>query len=194
MALHLLHLHEPDVRAQMQSGWFEEREELIRTHSREACYGQQLSPLGWQVYDRAMPEALQHFDAEWLVRRMSTPQYWLSHYRRRRRYGGHATVRINPLNASRVLCEGEFNTAYVRGLARALLRRGESECIVYRAGPALEPRSECTSWEGLRFPLQQVIDGHRARYHPPPGNPSAWSIPTGPNCHHSIRAVEPPDR
>jgi hypothetical protein len=176
------------------SGWFEEREELLTSGMRERCYGAFLSEAGWEAFDRLMPEALEHHNDDWLVREMAPAHYWRASYPKRRRGGGgYTTARINPGWASRMLSLTEFNTAYVRGLARSLVRRGVSECIVYRAGPAAEPRTDCSSWEGRRFELQQVLDGHRARYFPPPGNPVAFSVPTGPNCHHSIKSVSEHD-
>jgi hypothetical protein len=33
-----------------------------------------------------------------------------------------------------------------------------------------------------------VYDGHRARYWPTE-NPTAVSVPFGPNCHHTIRRI-----
>jgi hypothetical protein len=174
----------------MVSGWFEEREDLLANYTRDACYGGHLTQTGWEAYERAMPEALESYDDDWLTREMAPSGYWLARYRRRLPRGGYTMVRVNRAAAARTLCQGEFNIAYVRGLARALLRRGEIDCIVHRAAPALEPRAECSGWEGQRVSLEQVLEGHRARYHPPPGDRGAWSLPTGPNCHHSIHAVD----
>lgn len=99
-------------------------------------------------------------------------------------------VRVNAAHHSRLLAETELDTAYVRGFAHALLDRGESHAVVYRAGSAGEPRRECSSWEGSLVPLATVIAGHRARYWPPPGDATSWSIPPGPGCHHSICAPD----
>ena len=66
---------------------------------------------------------------------------------------------MNRPEALRRLCFGEFNIAYIRGLAHALIERGETHALIYRAADAAEPRGLCTSWEGQNVPLQQVIDG-----------------------------------
>jgi hypothetical protein len=173
----------------MVFAWREEFAELTSGYPRGQCYGKQLTEDGWVAFERAMPEALGEHDDDWLTQQMRDPAYWLSAYPRRKPSGGMTMVNYNKQDALQRLCLGEFNIAYIRGLARALLARGETDCTVYRAGPALEPRSECTAWEGQRLPLTQVLAGHRIRYHPPPGDRLAWSVPTGPNCHHSIAAV-----
>ena len=85
-----------------------------------------------------------------------------------------------------MLCVSEFNIAYIRGLARTLQSEGEEQCEIFRAGSAMENDRECSAWEGKAFSVQQLIDGHRARYWPPPGDRRVWSLPTQPGCHHSI--------
>lgn len=189
MGLNLEHLSEPDVRAHMASAFDEEWAEHTAEGSVGQCYGKDLTESGWDQWARAMPDALSDHDDDWLLAQMSPSYYWKPVRLRRRKGGGYSQVNYNLGDALRVLCFGEFNVAYVRGLARALVLRGETECEVYRAGHAAEPRSECSNWEGLRFPLDQVLDGHRARYWPVPGDRKAWSVPSGPNCHHSIRAT-----
>lgn len=112
-------------------------------------------------------------------------------YPRRKPKGGISMVKYNKRDALERLCLGEFNIAYIRGLARTLQGRGETECVIYRANRAYEPRGECSEWEGQAFALQDVVDGHRARYWPlGNGRSDAFSVPTGPNCHHSIRSIE----
>jgi hypothetical protein len=103
---------------------------------------------------------------------------------------GYKPPRVNVQWATNLLCLGEFNIAYVRGLAEVLVEREETECVVYRAQDASEPRCECTDWEGQSFALRDVIEGHRARYWPPESaDESAFSVPSGFNCHHSIRSA-----
>jgi hypothetical protein len=190
MGLLLYHLHEADVRAAMVSLWSEEWGELAERADRGECYGKALTELGWQSYGDAMPEALAEYDDEWLYRRMDRSEYWVPSLPRRLPRGrGWTTRRVNRQEALRQLCYGEFNVAYIRGLAHALQDRGDTHAVVYRAGEAAEPRAECSAWEGEHVPLGQVIAGHRARYWPPPGDRTAWSLPTGVNCHHSIHAV-----
>jgi hypothetical protein len=190
MGLRLLHLGEPDVREAMVLHWSAEWSQLVDRPDRRECYGKALTDEGWDVFGDVMPEALAEHDDDWLYDRMDHAAYWVTRLPRRGR-GGHGwtTYAVNRPEHLRRLCLGEFNVAYVRGLAQALLQRGETHAEIYRAGDAVEPRSECSSWEGSPVPLQQIIGGHRARYWPPPGDPGAWSLPTGVNCHHSIRVV-----
>jgi hypothetical protein len=190
MGFEYQHLDEADVRAAMVARWREEWPTLESLEGSERPFGKQLTPSGWERFAAAMPEALAEHDDEWLKDRMSDPSSWMEKYPRRKPKGGFSMVNYNKNDALERLCFGEFNIAYIRGLATALLDRGETNCVVYRADSAYMPRGECSGWEGQQFALQDVIDGHRARYWPPgQGNPSAFSVPSGPNCHHSINAV-----
>jgi hypothetical protein len=173
----------------MVRAWSEEREDLLANWTPGQCYGKQLTSAGWIAFEQLMPEALADHDDDWLVERMGDSIYRMTQMERRKPKGGVTLVNYNKRDALERLCLGEFNIAYVRGLARVLSARGETSCIVYRANAAAEERAECTAWEGQPFPVQQVLDGHRVRYHPPPGQRLAWSVPSGPNCHHSICAV-----
>lgn len=190
MGFRFLHLHEPDVRESMVLHWSAEWSELVDRPDRTDCYGKPLTDVGWDAFGEVMPRALAEHDDDWLVVRMDDPRYWHARLPRRGRGGrGWTSYAVNRGEALRRLCHGEFNVAYIRGLAHALVERGETHAVVYRAGPAVEPRSECSGWEGREVPLADVIAGHRVRYWPAPGRASAWSLPTGVNCHHSIHAV-----
>jgi hypothetical protein len=190
VGLRFFHLNERDVRAAMVLLWSAEWADLVDSPDRGNCYGKALTDEGWAAFDEGMPKALDEYDDDWLYDRMDHSAYWQARLPRRGRGGGLTTYAVNRGEALRRLCFGEFNIAYIRGLAHALRERGETHAIVYRAGDASEQRAECTSWEGTAVPLQQVIDGHRARYWPPPGDHSVWSLPAGVNCHHSIHAVD----
>ncbi|MGB9858617.1 MAG: hypothetical protein ACPLQP_01630 [Moorellaceae bacterium] len=147
-----------------------------------------LSPLGLEVFPREMERALREGNEETLAAALALPGYWKdceTIYRR----GKPINRRIDPVNAAKELAFNEFNTWYVRGLARRLMEEGEKFCQVYRAAPAWEPRAECLQHEGKIYEVRIIYDGHRARYWPPPGNPNAFSIPVGVNCHHTIRRV-----
>ncbi|MFZ2113282.1 MAG: hypothetical protein WAU77_06075 [Solirubrobacteraceae bacterium] len=187
------HLNEADVRVEMVAAWREEWADLSANWPRGQCYGKQLTDTGWITFERVMPEALATQDDDWLVAEMSPAEYWQDRLARRTKTGV-TMVDYNKRDALEKLCLGEFNIAYIRGLARALIARGETTCMVYRANPAYVPRGECSSWEEQTFTLTDVIAGHRARYHPPPGDRLAWSIPSGPSCHHSIRSVASSDQ
>jgi hypothetical protein len=94
-----------------------------------------------------------------------------------------------PIGFPRALAMNEFNVWYTRGFARRLLEEGVETCVVYRAEQADIPRCECIALEGKKVTVRNVYNGHRARYHPEPGDPSVFSIPSGTNCHHSIRRL-----
>jgi hypothetical protein len=147
-----------------------------------------LSSAGLAAFPRAMGEAIQHGNEETLARALSDGTYW--HPTETRFRSGKAyPARVNPVKAAERLALTEFNTWYVRGLARRLMEEGEQYCEVYRAAPAWEPRSECLQHEGAIYAVKEIYEGHRARYWPRPGNTKALSIPVGPYCHHSIRRV-----
>jgi hypothetical protein len=190
MGFEYQHLDEMDVRAAMVARWQEEWPTLESLDGPERPFGKQLTLSGWERFVAVMPEALAEHDDEWLKNRMADPTFWMEKYPRRKPKGGFSMVNYNKDDALERLCFGEFNIAYIRGLATALLDRGDTKCVVYRADSAYVPRGECSVWEGQQFALQDVIDGHRARYWPPGhGNPSIFSVPSGPNCHHSVKAV-----
>jgi hypothetical protein len=74
--------------------------------------------------------------------------------------------------------------------SRALLDRGEIDCVVYQAGGDDDAQcAECAAWEGEVVPLVVVLEGHRVRCWPLPGISRAWSVPFGPDCHHTICAL-----
>jgi hypothetical protein len=184
------HLDEGDVCAAMVTCWREEWAGLEPLARSGRPYGKQLTDAGWDSFSVSMIEALAEHDDEWLCEQMSDLSYWDTHLARNTKQGVKL-VEYNKPEAIQKLCLGEFNIAYIRGLATALIARGETECVVYRADSAYIPRGECSRWEGKQFPLQDVIDGHRARYWPPgEGDRTIFSVPSGPNCHHSIKAVD----
>ena len=145
-----------------------------------------LSAAGQAVFPDLMRQAIHAGDDQSLIQSLLNLSFWKP-TQTYVRAGVPRQRRINPQNAAERLGLTEFNTWYARGLARRLLEEHVETCQVYRADMAWEPRAECQQHEGLRYPVQLVYEGHRARYWPPPGNPGALSIPVGPNCHHSIR-------
>lgn len=184
MGLTYYHLNDDDVRTEMVKAWREEWNELSEKGQLAECYGKQLTDAGWAAWEQSMPEALEKHNDDWLVEQIRQDAYWFPKLLRRGK-----PVEYNKREAAEKLCTSEFNVAYIRGLARVLKARGETHAVVYRAGNALEERSECSSWEGSQVPLDDILAGHRVRYFPPPGDRRAWSLPSGPNCHHSIHAV-----
>ncbi len=107
----------------------------------------------------------------------------------------HADLRgrkINILLSSKKLASVEFNTWYVRGLSRRLINDKEEYCEIYSAEPAYVPRGDCAACNGSIIKVRDVYFGHRAKYWPK-SNPSAFSIPTGPDCHYTIRRIKKPE-
>jgi hypothetical protein len=149
-----------------------------------------LSEYGRAAFPGLMREALANGDEMTLAGSLWVPSFWLPAFPRKTRGGSVSMVKISPDAAAARLARTEFNTWYVRGLSARLLAEGEEMCEVYRAAPAEEPRPECLEHEGRVYPIVEVFEGHRVRYWPPPGNPTAFSIPTGPNCHHTIRRAQ----
>lgn len=146
-----------------------------------------LSPRGVQAFPTLMEEAIRSGNEQTLSRALANPSYWNPDEPYPRAKTGKR--KMKPDKAAERLAITEFNIWYVRGLAKRLLEEGEHSCQVYRAAPAEEPRGECLQHDGKTYPLQDIYDGHRARYWPKPGNPRALSIPVGPNCHHTIRRL-----
>lgn len=146
-----------------------------------------LSKLGLEIFPKEMEKAIKEGNEETLADALSDLNYW--HYREVSRRGTTPyTKSIDPRKAAEALAYTEFNTWFVRGFARRLIEEGEESCQVYRAAPAWQPRQECLEHEGKIYKVQEIYDGHRAKYWPEP-NPDALSIPVGTYCHHSIRRV-----
>lgn len=148
-----------------------------------------LSETGMSVFPELVREAIKSGNDESLIKSLSNPNYWkpMETYIRD---GVIHKRRVNVRQASERLGLTEFNTWYVRGLAKRLLEEGVDKCQVYRGAiPKWEP-AECSVHEGRIYGVQEIYDGHRARYWPEPCNTSAMSIPYGPGCHHTIRRVD----
>lgn len=97
--------------------------------------------------------------------------------------------RIDPKNSAKLLAHTEFTTWYTKGLARKMMEEKIDYCEIYRAEVAKTPRCECTKFEEQSVKVKDVYDGHRAKYHPTI-NSNAFSIPSGPFCHHTIRRLK----
>ena len=147
-----------------------------------------LSVEGLKQFPTLMEEAIRNGNEITLSQMLSKGSFWKSSIDRRIKSGGTTSVRVDPQKAANRLALTEFNTWYVHGFARRLMEEGEEKCQVYRAEQAIEPRCECKIYENQIFDVKKIYDSHRARYHPKL-NPTAFSIPTGANCHHTIRRV-----
>lgn len=150
--------------------------------------GKGLSPAGRAAFANLMREALRAGDDQTLIGSLSQASYW-NPTETYVRNGLERERRVNVQQAAERLGLTEFNTWYVRGLAKRLMEEGVTRCQAYRAAtPKWEP-GECSAHEGQIFSVEEIYRGHRARYWPEPGDDTAMSIPFGPGCHHTIRRV-----
>lgn len=147
-----------------------------------------LSEEGLEIFSKEFEKAIREGNEETLAQALSNPKYWRPTETYVRSGRSHSR-QINPIKAAEFLAKTEFNTWYTRGIARKLLEEGEEDCQIIRVAEAWEPREECLIHEGKICKVLDIYEGHRVRYWPPPGNPSAFSIPAGTNCHHSIRRL-----
>lgn len=147
-----------------------------------------LSAEGHAAFPGLLRRAIEAGNEQSLFASLNDARYWepMEQYERN---GVVRDRRRNIRQAAERLALTEFSTWYVRGLAARLLAEGVENCQVYRgAQPKWEP-GDCARHEGVIVAVRAVYDGHRARYWPEPGNPDAFSIPSGPSCHHAIRRV-----
>jgi hypothetical protein len=147
-----------------------------------------LSEIGLANYPDIMEKAISNGNEEYLKEALSQQEYWNSAESSHKGLKVYSKT-INYEKAAKSLAYSEFNTWYVRGLARRLIEEGVDKCQVYRAAIAEEPRTECLQHENEIYSVKEIYAGHRARYWGDSINPTAFSIPVGPNCHHSIRRV-----
>ncbi len=179
-ALRLLDLT-PVLRERMLAEW--RREEAGPNPYRSP----RLTEAGVIAFVAAMPIALVVGNEVSLAQALARREYWKSVEHRTSRRGRWIPASM-PRNANEVLAWTEYLTWYTRAIAGQLLDEGEDECLVYRAAPAWQARCECVTLEGQTVKTVDVYAGHRARYWPI-GLPGAFSIPVGPNCHHTITGV-----
>lgn len=178
---------------------FEELDEITRRHMLEEFRVEQggvqpppfrpknLTAAGRQAFVGIMELAITDGTEETLELALSRPVYWIEEELQLRR-GKQVPVTISAATRARRFAITDFNTWYVRGLCARLMTEGVEYCEVYRAHAAYSPRRECLPLEGQILHVTDVYAGHRAKYHPA-ANPAAFSVPVGPNCHHSIRRL-----
>jgi len=143
-----------------------------------------MTELGKSEFPSIMEKAILEGNEVTLAIDLANPKFWLPYINTKT-----GERKLDPKVASKLLALTEFNTWYVRGFSRRLKEEGVEFCEVYRAAPAEKPRPECLDHDGEKFKVIEVYNGHRARYHPIE-NKSAFSIPIGPNCHHTIRRLK----
>jgi len=146
--------------------------------------GQLLSDTGREVFPELMKKAIVSEDEEFLVISLSKKKYWKE---KEKTIRGERKININ--QAAERLGFSEFNTWYVRGLARKLITEGVRKCQIYRAKKAKWEPGECSKHEGQIVDVKIIYKGHRAKYWPKK-NDSVFSIPAQPGCHHTIRKVK----
>jgi len=146
-----------------------------------------LTPEGEAAFVGIMEEHLLGGTEASLMIALSRPRYWVERGVRNTKRGP-VPYFLPATQRAKIFALTDFNTWYVRGLCRVLIEAGITDCEVYRAETAYEPRGECANLEGAILNVEEVYRGHRARYHPEESkSPDTLSIPVGPNCHHSIR-------
>ena len=146
-----------------------------------------LNQFGLESFPNIMRNAITGGNIESLTEELSNPSFWNSKIIRKTNNGVTSSI-INPETKAKMLAHSEFNTIYTRGLTRRLMEEGETECEIYRADMAITPKCECTIFEGKNISLEKIYSGHRAKYFPK-NNSSAFSIPSVPNCHHTIKRI-----
>ncbi|MFY9301270.1 MAG: hypothetical protein WAO91_08795 [Candidatus Nitrosotenuis sp.] len=163
-------------------------EEFHKEQSNNPYRSGRMTSEGLKNVIRHIEDAIKSGNEVTLIKSLSNPSYWKSEETRHKGNTTHQ-ARIDPNEAAKTFGLTEFNTWYVRGLAKRLMDEGQEECEIYRAQYAEEPRCTCSKLERHRFKVKDVYDGHRAKYHPT-ANYAAFSIPSGPNCHHTIRGIK----
>ena len=147
-----------------------------------------LNSTGQEEFGKIMKNAINSGDILSLTNNLSNSSLWKQTELATR---GSTTYekRIDPNSSAKLLAHTEFTTWYTRGLARRFMEENIDSCEIYRAEMAKTPRCECTKLEGQVIKVKDIYEGHRAKYHPNV-NYSAFSIPSGPFCHHTIRRLK----
>lgn len=146
-----------------------------------------LSPLGLTEFPDLMLRAITSGSEISLIADLQRVEFWNKRETYERNGKTHERD-VNPQQAAERLGLSEFNTWYVVGLASRLIDENETHCLVYRGQEPKWEHAACSSHEGQRYPLIDIINGHRATYWPSV-NKTAFSIPAGPGCHHTIRRI-----
>lgn len=166
------------------------REFLAEEESRNPYRSTRLSQTGLGNFPELMKEAILNGNEESLAKSLLNPSYWKSSEVAHSSKGKTFVRSFDIQTVAETLAKTEFNTWYIRGLAKRLIEEGEEECEVYRAASADDPRVECLQHEGKIYKVIEVYNGHRAKYWPRPGNPNIFSMPIGTNCHHTIKRIK----
>ncbi|WP_089153797.1 hypothetical protein [Micromonospora sp. NBS 11-29] len=147
-----------------------------------------LSAQGRTLWPTMMRNAIEFGDDDTLINDLLSTPGMFSPQEAYTRNGVPRTRKVNLRQVAERLGTSEFNTWYVRGLAARFIVEGISHVMIYRAAEPKRAVAGCTQHEGSIVSVQEVYDGHRARYWPAE-DPNAFSIPFQPGCHHSIGRV-----
>lgn len=180
MPMHYEELDETTRRFMLEEFQAEEQSNPYRSKA--------LTSLGLKVFPQLMQKAIETGNEVSLMQELNSADYW-EPFEPYVRGGVQRERRRNIGQAAERLALTEFNTWYVRGLARRLMEEGITECQIYRGAQPKWEHGECSQHEGMIVKVQVVYDGHRGTYWPEPGNKNIFSIPSGPGCHHVIRRV-----
>lgn len=147
-----------------------------------------LNSTGLVDYPDIMRNAIQNGTIESLAKELSPAKYW-NPTRSFTRRGTPVTQKINPDSESKRLAHSEFTTLYTKVMAKKLMDEGETDCQIYRVDKANQPKCECTKLEDTTVSVGKIYEGIRKKYFPKK-DPSAFSIPSAPFCHHTIRRIK----
>ena len=146
-----------------------------------------LNTTGRSKFHSIMEDAIKNGNEKTLAKNLQDPNFW-NEKESARRKDTFYEKKIDPISAAALLAQTEFNTWYTTGLAKRLIDEEIDECEIYRAELAKQPRCECSKLEGKTVKVSDIYGGHRAKYHPK-FNAAAFSIPSGPFCHHTIKRI-----
>ncbi len=105
-----------------------------------------------------MRHVIRSGNEEKLIASLLNPTYWYP-TEIYVRGGIERERRVNIQQAAERLGLTEFNTWYVRGLAKRLMDEGVTYCQAYRAAePRWEP-NECSEHEGRLFLVEEIYEG-----------------------------------
>ena len=147
-----------------------------------------LNSIGLEAYPNIIRNSIQNGTIDSLASELSVSKYW-NPTRSFLRQGKPVTQQINPQSESKRLAHSEFTTIYTKGMAKKLIDEGETDCQVYRADKANQPKCECTKLEDTTISVGKIYEGIRKKYFPKK-DPNAFSIPSTPFCHHTIRRIK----
>ena len=129
------------------------------------------NPNGRDLWPELLREAARAGSDATLEAALQAKKCFLSHAQRRKPKGGYTMVAV-PVTAAQTLAESQFNTYYMRALARRAVAESRS-LVVYRAKYVEIPRSESERMIGTTLDAQSVLEALRETkgVNPPTGIP-----------------------